>query len=65
MGTVVQTAAEIDRMMENTDPELVGLLFDSGHLAYCGENYLEVLKNTTARTRHVISKTSARKWWRK
>ncbi len=53
MGTVVQTAAEIDRMMENTDPELVGLLFDSGHLAYCGENYLEVLKKYAARTRHV------------
>ncbi len=53
MGTVVQTAAEIDRMMENTDPELVGLLFDSGHLAYCGEDYLEVLKKYAARTRHV------------
>ena len=38
MGTVVQTAAEIDRMMENTDPELFSLLFDSGHLAYCGED---------------------------
>ncbi len=53
MGTVVQTAAEIDRMMENTDPELVGLLFDSGHLAYCGEDYLAVLKKYAARTRHV------------
>lgn len=53
MGTVVQTAAEIDRMMEHTDPELVGLLFDSGHLAYCGEDYLEVLKKYVDRTRHV------------
>ena len=53
MGTVVQTAAEIDRMMENTDPELVGLLFDSGHLAYCGEDYLAVLKKYAGRTRHV------------
>ncbi len=53
MGTVVQTAAEIDRMMENTDPELVGLLFDSGHLAYCGEDYLTVLKKYADRTRHV------------
>lgn len=53
MGTVVQTAAEIDRMMENTDPELVGLLFDSGHLAYCGEDYLAVLKKYVDRTRHV------------
>ena len=62
MGTVVQTAAEIDRMMENTDPELVGLLFDSGHLAYCGENYLEVLKNTRPEPGMYISKTFARKW---
>lgn len=53
MGTVVQTAAEIHRMMENTDPELVGLLFDSGHLAYCGEDYLAVLRKYADRTRHV------------
>ena len=53
MGTVVQTAAEIDRMMENTDPELFGLLFDTGHLAYCGEDYMAVLKNYAKRIRHV------------
>ncbi len=53
MGTVVQTAAEIDRMMENTDPELFGLLFDSGHLAYCGEDYMAVLKKYANRIRHV------------
>ena len=53
MGTVVQTEAEIDRMMENTDPELFGLLFDSGHLAYCGEDYMSVLKKYAKRIRHV------------
>lgn len=53
MGTVVQTSAEIDRMMENTDPALVGLLFDSGHLAYCGEDPLAVLKKHIGRVRHV------------
>ncbi|MBE6803526.1 MAG: myo-inosose-2 dehydratase [Ruminococcaceae bacterium] len=53
MGTVVQTAAEIDRMMENTDPELFGLLFDTGHLAYCGEDYMAVLKKHAKRIRHV------------
>ena len=46
MGTVVQTAAEIDKMMDMTDPDKFALLFDSGHLAYCGEDYVEVLKNT-------------------
>ncbi|MBR0537584.1 MAG: myo-inosose-2 dehydratase [Clostridia bacterium] len=53
MGTVVQTAAEIDRMMENTDPELFSLLFDSGHLAYCGEDYMAVLKKYVKRIKHV------------
>ena len=53
MGTVVQTEAEIDRMMENTDPELFSLLFDSGHLAYCGEDYMSVLKKYAGRIKHV------------
>lgn len=53
MGTVVQTEAEIDRMMQNTDANLFGLLFDSGHLAYCGENYMSVLKKYAYRIRHV------------
>ena len=53
MGTVVQTAAEIDRMMEMTDPDNVFLLFDSGHLAYCGEDYLAVLKKYARRIKHV------------
>ena len=53
MGTVVQTPEEIDRLMENTDPELFFLLFDSGHLAYCGYDYLAVLKKYIGRVRHV------------
>ena len=44
MGTVVQSLAEVDRMMENTDPEYVSLLFDTGHFTYCGEDPLEVVK---------------------
>ena len=53
MGTVVQTAAEIDRLMENTDPELFSLLYASGHLAYCGEDYIGVLKKYANRVKHV------------
>ncbi len=53
MGTVVQTGAEIDRLMEDTDPALVNLLFDSGHLAYCGEDFLAVLKKHISRVKHV------------
>lgn len=53
MGTVVQTAEEIDKMMALTDPNYVFLLFDSGHLAYCGEDYLAVLKKYAKRIKHV------------
>ncbi len=53
MGTVVQTAAEIDKMMDMTDPDKFSLLFDSGHLAYCEEDYVEVLKKHVKRVKHV------------
>ena len=53
MGTVIQTEAEIDRLMANTDPEVFGLLFDSGHLAYCGEDYMSVLNKYADRIYHV------------
>ncbi|KUP24978.1 myo-inosose-2 dehydratase [Paenibacillus sp. DMB5] len=53
MGTGVQTAAEIDRLMELTDPAEVSLLFDTGHLAFSGENPLEVLRAHLPRIRHV------------
>ena len=53
MGTVVQTEAEIDRLMANTDPEVFSLLFDSGHLAYCGEDYMSVLNKYVDRIKHV------------
>ncbi|MDE7079090.1 MAG: myo-inosose-2 dehydratase [Clostridia bacterium] len=53
MGTVVQTAEEIDRMMEMTDSDKFSLLFDSGHLAYCGQDYLAVLKKYADRVKHV------------
>ncbi len=53
MGTVVQTADEVDRMMEMTDPGKFSLLFDSGHLAYCGQDYIEVLKKHVNRVKHV------------
>ena len=53
MGTVVQTAEEIDRMMEMTDKDNFSLLFASGHLAYCGEDYLAVLKKHVSRVKHV------------
>ena len=53
MGTVVQSAEEVDRMMDMTDPDKFSLLFDSGHLAYCGADYIEVLKKHVKRVKHV------------
>ena len=53
MGTVVQTAEEIDRMMDMTDPDKFALLYDTGHFAYCGQDYLAVLKKYAKRIAHV------------
>jgi len=53
MGTVVQTEEEIDQMMANTDPNLVHLLYDTGHLEYCGIDALSILKKHIKRIKHV------------
>ncbi len=53
MGTVVQSGAETERMLADTDPEYVSLLFDSGHFAYCGEDPTELVKKHVARIKHV------------
>jgi len=53
MGTGVQTAAEIDRLMASTEPGLVSLLLDTGHLAFCGEDPAAVLQRHLHRVRHV------------
>ena len=53
MGTVVQSAAETDRLMSGTDPRFVSLLFDSGHFAYCGEDPTALVKRHAKRIRHV------------
>lgn len=53
MGTVVQTAAETDYLLEHTDPEVFSLLFDSGHFAYCGEDPVELVQRYIKRIKHV------------
>lgn len=55
MGTVIETAAEIDRMMEGT-PDSVGLLFDTGHLAFAGEDPAAVSRRWAHRINHVHAK---------
>ena len=53
MGTGIQTNAEIDRLMENTDPALVGLLYDTGHLVFSGEDHMVTLNKWMDRIWHV------------
>jgi inosose dehydratase len=53
MGTVVQTSEETDRMMSNTDPDLVFLCYDTGHFTFAGEDPLAMLKKYASRIGHV------------
>jgi inosose dehydratase len=53
MGSGVQTRAEVDRLMAATDPELVHLLLDTGHLLWGGDDPLELARAHAERIRHV------------
>ena len=53
MGTGIQTTAEIDRLMADTDPAKVKLLFDAGHLVFSGENPLDIYKRYQDRIKHI------------
>jgi inosose dehydratase len=60
MGTVVQTAAETDRMLQNTDPNHVFLCYDTGHFTFAGEDPLAMLKKYADRVGHVHLKDMRR-----
>lgn len=53
MGTGVQTTAEIDRLMADTNPQKVSLLFDTGHLVFSGEDPIHVYKTHKERIFHI------------
>src|SRR6478735_4883751 len=55
MGTIVETDAEIDRLMAETGPA-VGLLFDSGHCAFAGGDPVALATRHLARINHVHCK---------
>lgn len=55
MGTVIETEAEIDRLMALTGPE-VGLLLDTGHLTYAGGDPVALARRHAARIVHVHCK---------
>jgi inosose dehydratase len=53
MGTVVQTAEEVDKLMALTNPDLVWLLLDTGHMYYSDGDPLAVLQKYSSRIAHV------------
>jgi len=55
MGTVIESAEDVDNLMKHTGPE-VGLLLDTGHLTFAGENPLAVAQRWISRINHVHCK---------
>ncbi|CAJ0952037.1 unnamed protein product [Ranitomeya imitator] len=55
MGTVIESAADIDNLMIHTGPE-VGLLLDTGHLTFAGDEPFAVAKKWIERINHVHCK---------
>ena len=53
MGTGIQTTEEIDKLMQETDPDKVSLLFDTGHLYYSGEDPIEIFEKYSDRIKHI------------
>ena len=53
MGTGVMFRDEVDRLMADTDPELVHLLLDTGHLYWAGGDPLDMTKAYADRIKHV------------
>ena len=55
MGTVVQSADDVDRLMQSTG-NAVGLLLDTGHLRFAGADPVEVATRHARRIVHVHCK---------
>lgn len=49
----IETPDEIQRLLENTDKDLVSLCFDTGHYEFGGGNALQGLKQFSDRIKHV------------
>ena len=52
-GGYVETPDEIDQLMRRTDPSLVGLVLDTGHIMYGGGDPLTVYQKHSGRVWHV------------
>jgi len=65
MGTCVQTAEEIKRLLECTDPNCVNLCVDTGHLYYAGIDPVVFIENNLGRIEHVHFKDVRKEVFRK
>lgn len=61
VGTGIQTMEEIDKLMDMTDPNLVYLLFDTGHSTTGGNDAVEIIKKYIDRVGHIHVKDVRRK----
>jgi inosose dehydratase len=57
MGTGVMSRADVDRLMASTDPNLVHLLLDTAHIAFAGDDPLDMAKAHADRIGHVHMKS--------
>src|SRR5262245_54412728 len=55
MGTVVESQADVDRLLENSG-EAVGLLLDTGHMTFAGGDPIAVARKYASRIKHVHCK---------
>ena len=64
-GTYVETPSEVDELLRQTDPSLVGLCLDTGHVFYGGGDPVALARRETARIRHVHLKDVYRDRYRR
>ncbi len=53
VGAWVEAPWEVDRLLEDSDPELVGLCLDTGHAAYGGDDPVELCRRWGDRVRYL------------
>jgi inosose dehydratase len=59
-GTFLETPEEIERLLAETDPAMIGLLLDTGHAVYGGADPLDIVRRHGARVRYVHLKDAQR-----
>lgn len=55
-GGYVEAPWEVDALLDSTDPSLVGLCFDTGHVTFGGGDALALLRRHASRVWHVHAK---------